>query len=170
MNLQLTRTLALVSQCWIMNLNSTTLVQCLPPNVGCYSLSIVDKDRQNPLRLWFSSHSQGWSCLSCEESWSTGAHCWRRCRSWAHNLWIELCRPDGQTVLPTAEWRSVDSWLQSYAVCSETTKVAWNRTMTQCAGRQGVSWYQDRKDSFKGHPDDFSTVCSRLEPHTCVWK
>ena len=32
-------------------------------------------------------------------------------------------------------------------------KVAWNRTMSLCAGHQGETWYVDGEDTIKGHTD-----------------
>ena len=70
---------------------------CLLPNAGCCLLQNVEEDGQNPRRLRQCSlgHSPGWICLSWTGNWSTCAHCWRRCRSWARNLWRDVVQPEG---------------------------------------------------------------------------
>ena len=66
------------------------------------------------LRLWWWGRcGRCWSLFSSSGSWSACAHCWLRCRSWAHNPWEGCVRPSGQTATRRAEWH----WVMSSGVC-----------------------------------------------------
>ena len=138
MNLQLSRCLAPVSQCWRMNLNSTMLGQCWLPNAGSRWLLFVEEDGQNPRRLrrCSSSHSQGWSCFP-------GREIDRR---------VLTADNDAEVGLITCEWSGVGQRARlsiperSRARCwSDSSQRRWSR----CPGRWKVS--NRRKKSLE-HP------------------
>ena len=106
----------------------------------------------------------------CWSNWSECAHCWRRYRCWAHDLWEGRSRPDSQTV-PPAELRSPKAW----NVLSEVAEAVQIKTkwMTQDEDREDwedTSWMKMCVDAQWREPLQTSQVqltCADLS-HACA--
>ena len=66
---------------------------------------LVEEGGQSRQILKILDHTQCRNFPVSQQCWSATAHCWHRCKSWAHNLWVVRCRPCDQTICPTEEWR-----------------------------------------------------------------
>ena len=78
---------------------------------------LVEEGGQSRQILKILDHTQCRNFPVSQQCWSATAHCWHRCKSWAHNLWVVRCRPCDQTICPTEEWRCKwKTWVPSCAV------------------------------------------------------
>ena len=147
-NLQPNRTLAPVSQCWIMNLNSTTLVQCLPPNVGCYCRSLMKM-----VRILRDCDFQVIRKVEAVYFWKGG---WSACTTADVDAGLGFITRGlsgvGQMTRLSSQPRSCavgspDSSHEQWTMCQRR----WRGTECgrRTGGHQGVTWRDDGDDSFR---------------------
>ena len=142
-HLKLTHFQVPVSWCWTTcRRHAMGLAHLLVFAAGYRWLPLAAKNRvsfRRPQR-WLKSLCSMLRLFLLENSRSECANCWRRRKSWAHNLWAECIQPDGLTASLHAEWHKEPP---------DASHWQWVRCRRRWRGTKWWKWVRHEECSMK---------------------